>query len=153
MESENGSDLLTALQEKLEKQREEQRAEAERLQQEREDLQRLSSRQSSQAAPTSDSLGDGGRTFVNFKITQPPTLDECSCYDMYKKKLQLWELSSELPAKKMASLVIASLTNDSKFKRGVADKFLEKHTVVEMTGNNGLNLVKAFLERNLVRKS
>ena len=152
MEAENGADLLKALQEKLEKQREEQRTEAERLQQEREDLQRLSSRQSSQAAPSSESLGDGGRTFVNFKITQPPTLEECSCYDMYKKKLQLWELSSELPVKKMASLVIASLTNDSKFKRGLADKFLEKHTVVEMTGNDGLNLVKAFLEKELGEK-
>ena len=66
MESEDNCGLLHALQDRLEKQREEQRAEAERLQQEREDLQRLSSRQSSQAAPTSDSLGDGGRTFFNF---------------------------------------------------------------------------------------
>ena len=114
MESENGSDLLTALQEKLEKQREEQRAEAERLQQEREDLQRLSSRQSSQATPTSDSLGDGGRTFVNFKITQPSTLDECSCYNMYKKNFQLWALSSELPTKKMASLRLLQITLSSR---------------------------------------
>ena len=66
MEPADDSGLLQALQNRLEKQREEQRAEAERLQQEREDLQRLSNRQSSQAVPTSDSLGDGGRTFFNF---------------------------------------------------------------------------------------
>jgi hypothetical protein len=71
---------------------------------------------------------------------------------MFKKKLELWELNSELPAKKMAALVIASMTNDSKFKRGLADKFIEKHTVVEMTGSQGLELVKKFLEKELGEK-
>ena len=71
---------------------------------------------------------------------------------MFKKKLELWELSAELPVKKMASLVIASLTNDSKFKRGLADKFMEKHTVAEMTGSTGLELVKKFLEKELGEK-
>ena len=47
----------------------------------------------------------------------------------------------------MASLVIASLTNDSKFKRGLADKFMEKHMVVKMTGSMGLELVNIFLKR------
>ena len=66
---------------------------------------------------------------------------------MFKKKLELWELSAELPVKKMASLVIASLTNDSKFKRGLANKFME------MTGSTGLELVKKFLEKELGEKS
>ena len=111
------SDDLTAMKERLEKQRREQLAEAERIQQERDNLLSLSSRQTSHPARTSDSHGDGGRTFVNFKVIQPPTLDECSSYDMFKKKLELWELSSELPGKEMASLVIASLTNVSKYPR------------------------------------
>ena len=56
---------------------------------------------------------------------------------MFKKKLELWELSSELPTKKMASLVIASLSNNSKFKKGLSDKFMEKHTVAEMMSSTG----------------
>ena len=59
---------LTAMQERLERQRREQLAEAERLQQERENLLSLSSRQTSLPAPTSGSHGDGGRTFVNYKV-------------------------------------------------------------------------------------
>ena len=151
-DTEVSSDDLKAMEERLEKQRREQLAEAERLQRERENLLSLSNRQSSQHQPVSENHGDGGRTFVNYKVIQPPTLDECSSYDMFKKKLELWELSAELPVKKMASLVIASLTNDSKFKRGLVDKFMEKHTVAEMTGSTGLELVKKFLEKELGEK-
>ena len=57
---------------------------------------------------------------------------------MFKKKLELWELSSELPTKKMAPLVIASLTNNSKIKKGLSDKFVENHTVAEMMSSAGL---------------
>ena len=47
-------------------------------------------------------------------------------------------MNSELPDKMMASLVITSLTNNPKFKNGLSDKFMEKHTFVDIVGDKGL---------------
>ena len=52
----------------------------------------------------------------------------------------------------MASLVFSSLINDFKLKRGLADKFMDKHMVVKMTGSHGLELAKRFLEKELGKK-
>ena len=54
-----------------------------------------------------------------------------------------------MPTKKM---VIASLTNNSTFKKGLSDKFMEKHTVAEMMSSTGLEIVKIFLEKELGEK-
>ena len=72
---------------------------------------------------------------------------------MYKKKLEFWELSSDISEKKMASLVISSLTNYSKFKKRLSDQFMEKHTVQEMMGGKGLELYKKFLEKELKKSA
>ena len=106
-DTEMSSEDLKAMEERLERQKREQLVEVERLQQERDNFLSPNSRQSSRPVPVSEGNGDGGRTFVNYKVIQPPTLDECSSYDKFIKKLELWELSAELPIKKMASLVIA----------------------------------------------
>ena len=65
-------------------------------------------------------LGEGSsqgteltRTMVSARILPPPELDDCSTYDMYKKKLQLWEFGVDLPKKKKAAMIIQSLTNHS----------------------------------------
>ena len=43
--------------------------------------------------------------------------------------------------KKMDSLVIVSLTNRPKLKKGLADKLIEKHIVSEIMSSTGLELV------------
>ena len=91
---------------------------------------------------TSTSVGQGSegtRTMVSERILPPPNLEECSTYDMYKKKLQLWELGMDISKKKKAAMLIQSLTNNSKFKRNLADKFLEQHSAEDLA-NDGLGL-------------
>jgi hypothetical protein len=77
-------------------------------------------------------VSESTRTLVSARILPPPNLEECSTYDMYKKKLQLWELGTDIFKKKKAAMLIQSLTNHSKFKRNLADKFLEKHSAEDL---------------------
>ena len=71
---------------------------------------------------------------------------------MYKKKLNLWEMTSDIPFPKRAAIIIHSLPDKSKFKNRLAEKFLNKHFVEQMTGEEGLVLVKRFLEKELGEK-
>ena len=54
-----------------------------------------------------------------------------------------------LSEKKMAPLVIPSLSNTSKFKMGLQDKFLKKQAPSDRTLNESLKLVKSLLRREL----
>ena len=101
---------------------------------------------------TSTSVGQGSegtRTMVSERILPPPNLEECSTYDMYKKRLQLWELGMDISKKKKAAMLIQSLTNHSKFKRNLADKFLEQHSAEDLANDEALDLVKDYLDKEL----
>ena len=84
-------------------------AESKRIQQQKKCLtsQSQPNRQTSQPIPSSEAQAEGEseRTVIDYKITQPPALDECSTYDVYRKKLKLWKVSN------------------------AADKFMDKDTV------------------------
>ena len=60
--------------------------------------------------------------------------------------------NTDIPIKRMTSLVVASLRNDSKFKTGLADKLMNKQTVEEMMTDGGLELVERFLDNKLDEK-
>ena len=52
---------------------------------------------------------------------------------------------SGIPVERRAVMLITSLPIKSKFKNGLADKFLNKYSIEEMRGEGGLKLVKRFL--------
>ena len=89
------------------------------------------------------------RTMVSERILPPPNLEECSTYDMYKKKLKLWELEMDISKRKKAAMLIQSLTNNSKFKKNLAEKFLEQHSAEALADDKALDLVKDYLDKEL----
>ena len=86
---------------------------------------------------------------LSSKQLQPPNINEVSSYDGWLKRFALWEKNCGLPDDKMASLLIESIGNNCKLKRGLQDKFFDKFTVEEMTGPNALERVKSFLKKEL----
>ena len=91
------------------------------------------------------------RTMVSELVLPPPNLEECSSYNVYKDKLQLWELGVDISKKKKARLIILSLTDDSKFRRNLQDKFLEKYSADDLASDAALDFVKNYLEKELGR--
>ena len=86
--------------------------ELERFQQ-NEELRRLRARagNSEQEPREGGSRGsESKRTNVSDQTLPPPSLEECSTYDMYKNKLQEWELEVNISKKKKAAMLILSLT-------------------------------------------
>jgi len=92
------------------------------------------------------------RMMMDQKIQKPPNLEECSSYDMFRKKLQLWELNMKIPDAQKGSLIIQSLTNTSRFKKNLSEKFMTKYTIQEMSGEGSLEKVKEFLDAELKEK-
>ena len=92
------------------------------------------------------------RMMMDQRIQKPPNLEECSSYDMFRKKLQLWELNMKIPDAQKGSLIIQSLTNTSRFKKNLSEKFMTKYTIQEMSGEGSLEKVKEFLDAELKEK-
>ena len=118
---------LQTLQEDVQRQLREQEAMwmCRTIRQQQEEIKRINSpmasqRQRSQPNLSSEDRGGKRRSIINLKVSEPPTLDECSCFDMYKKKLRLWEMTSDIPVHKMGALNIHSLPDKSEFKNGLA---------------------------------
>ena len=86
---------------------------------------------------------------VPSKISQPPSINEANSYDGWLKRFSLWEKNCGLPDEKKAGLLIESIGNNSKLKRGLQDKFFDKFTVEQMTGPTALTRVKDFLKKEL----
>ena len=81
------------------------------------------------------------------KPSEPPNLEECANYDNYKKRLRLWEDTMvDVPSNRKAMMILESLSNNSKFKKNLVEKFWDKHTAEQVIGGNGLALVKQYLE-------
>ena len=93
----------------------------------RQELRRLLAERS---VDNSQAVGiSNARLMVDQRVQKPPNLEECSSYDMFRKKLELWELNTTLSDAQKGNLVIQSLTNTSKFKKNLSEKFMSKHTV------------------------
>ena len=84
---------------------------------------------------------------------QPPPLDGCSTYDVYKKTLRLWRMNNaDIPTKTKTFLLVESLKDGSKFKKGLLEKLMYKHSVEEMMADGGLELIEKFLDKELDKK-
>ena len=77
-------------------------------------------------------------------LQQPPSLSDVTNYDVWVKKLTLWERGCGLDKSMMATLLINSMGNNCPLKKGLAEKFFQKHQAEEMEGDNALELVKNF---------
>ena len=61
------------------------------------------SEQESQPDPEVEHHGGRRRSVLSLKASEPPALDDCSCYYHYKKRMQLWEMTAEIPLNKRAA--------------------------------------------------
>ena len=71
-------------------------------------------------------------SIVVYKIAQPPAHDDCLNYKEYKKRLELWISSAEPPITRTTSLVIESITNNSKFKTGLVNREKNEESTMEV---------------------
>ena len=78
--------------------------------------------------------GSSTKMLVDQKVQKPPNLEECSSYDIFRKKLDLWERNVNISNAQKGNLIIQSLSDTSKFKKNLSEKFMSKHTVEECRG-------------------
>ena len=87
---------------------------------------------------------------ATYKI-QPSDLEECKSFDAYMTKLTVWEATTPASKDKWGALIAGSLPNDSvKYKKGFQDKFFEQADGTKLVTEEGLHLVKTFLQKELV---
>ena len=117
------------LREQLQTQRDHQESMQRTFQQQNERLTRMNS----QPDPEVEHHGIGGRSVLSLKASEPPNLEECANYDNYKKRLQLWEDTLvDVPSNRKGMMVLDSLSNKSKFKKNLVEKFWEKHATEQV---------------------
>ena len=81
---------------------------------------------------------------------QPPDLEECKSFDVYLTKLAVWEATTPAEKSKRGALIAASLPNNSvKYKKHLQDKFFEQVDGSKLVTDQGLDLVKTFLKKEL----
>ena len=57
-------------------------------------------------------VGDSStKMFIDQKVQKPPNLEECSSYDIFRKKLDLWERNINISNAQKGILIIQSLTD------------------------------------------
>ena len=90
--------------------------------------------------------------FITVRATEPPVLDDSESFDLYLKRLKMWRITGGVEKERQGGLVVQTLSNKSKFKVGLADKLLELHSVDDLVGESGIDLVQEFLEKELGKK-
>ena len=90
--------------------------------------------------------------FITVRATEPPLLDDSESFDLYMKRLKMWRITGGVERDRQGGLVVQTLSNKSKFKVGLADKLLELHSVEDLVGEKGIDLVQEFLEKELGKK-
>ena len=81
---------------------------------------------------------------VQGKHSNPPSLNEATSYDVWLKRFNLWKRNCGYDKERIADLLIESLGNNSKLKKGLADKFFEKYSEEQMSGPGALDVVVYF---------
>ena len=72
-----------------------------------------------------------GENKVYLKI-EPPSLDECEDYTVWKKKLEVWKIRTSMNAKQQAAAVIAGIMDDHKnHKKGLQTALMRSMTMQE----------------------
>ena len=85
---------------------------------------------------------------MSYKVT-PPDLKHCKSYEVFKKELEIWELTTPVPEEKKGAVIASLLPNDCKLKKDLKDTFFERVNVKLLTDKGGLKLVKDFLDEQL----
>ena len=63
---------------------------------------------------------------MSYKVT-PPSLDECKTYDVFVKRLKVWEATTPAPKTTHGPIIAGGLPNESlKYGKGLQDKFFEQ---------------------------
>ena len=89
------------------------------------------------------------KVMATYRI-QPPDLEECKSFDVYLTKLAVWEATTPAEKSKRGALIAASLPNNSvKYKKDLQDKFFEQVDGSKLVTDQGLDLVKTFLKKEL----
>ena len=84
------------------------------------------------------------KTKMSYKVT-PPDLRNSKSYELFKKELDIWEITTPVPEEKRGAVIAALLPNDCKLKKDLKDKFFETVDVGELASKEGLKIVKKFL--------
>ena len=85
---------------------------------------------------------------MSYKVT-PPDLKASKSYELFKKELDIWEITTPVPEEKRGAVIAALLPNDCKLKKDLKDKFFETVNVQALASKEGLKLVKKFLDEEL----
>ena len=101
--------------------------------------------------------GAGAGAFVdtsynnNIKCNmQPPDLNKFNCYETFKDRVELWELTTDISPKKLGLLLANSLPDVSKiFGNNIATSLLKKYKAKDLFCDDGLTKVVQFLDDRL----
>ena len=85
---------------------------------------------------------------MSYKVT-PPDLKNSKSYELFKKELDIWEITTPVPEEKRGAVIAALLPNDCKLKKDLKDKFFENVDVEALASKGGLKIVKKFLDEEL----
>ena len=79
---------------------------------------------------------------MSYKVT-PPDLKQSKSYELFKKELDIWEITTPVPEEKQGAVIAALLPNDCMLKKDLKDKFFETVDVKTLASKEGLKLVKS----------
>ena len=85
---------------------------------------------------------------AKYNIT-PPGLNDCSSYAAFKRELKAWSAVTDLPKSKQGNYVVLSLPNKSEFGNDLREKAFEYLPEEVLSGDDGLNELKKFLDKQL----
>ena len=89
---------------------------------------------------------------AGYKVT-PPDLEDCKSFDTYKTRLKVLELTTPAPKDKHGAIIASTLPNNSKrWPKDLQDKFFETVDGDVLVTEDGLELVKDFLEDELAEE-
>ena len=86
---------------------------------------------------------------MSYKVT-PPDLETSSSYDVYLKRLKVWEATTPAPKATHGPIIAGTLPNESvKYGKDLQDKFYEWVDSEALCKEGGLELVREFLKKEL----
>ena len=84
------------------------------------------------------------------KIPAPPKVGEASSWRIYKKQLQVWQVTSGETKTIMGAKIAATFMDQDKLKPNLMTRFYEMVDMGKLNCDDGFDYVIAFLEKELV---
>lgn len=85
------------------------------------------------------------------KIQVPPRVGDASSWLIYKKQLQIWQLTSGEDKKIMGAKIAATFTDKDDLKANLAKRFYETVDIEKLHSDGGFDYIIAFLEKELAK--